>query len=173
MAELTPLDILGVSFTKRLHGYDPQQVHEFLTQVASTVESLVRDRGELKQRVHRLERELASFRERETALQDALVAAQRSAEETLESSRAEGQRIIEEAQALGERLVEEANQRAANIESVISELRSRRREVRGELMRLVELLQGLIHDDQQLEREERSTPQLAVLKRRRDASGEG
>ena len=173
MAELTPMDILGASFSKRLHGYDPQQVHEFLSQVASSVEALNRERGELKQSVHQLEQELATFREREQALQDALVAAQRSADETLERAREEGQRIVAEAQALGVRLVEEANQRAATIETVIAGLRSRRREVRAELMRLVELLQGLVRDDQQLERGEPSTGRLALMARRKDSAQEG
>lgn len=173
MAELTPMDILGASFSKRLHGYDPQQVHEFLSQVATTVESLARDRGELKQSVHRLEQELAGFRERENALQEALVAAQRSADETVERAREEGQRIVEEAQVLAERLVQEANQRAATIETVIAGLRSRRREVRAELMRLVELLQGMVRDDQQLERGEPSTGRLALMTRRKESANEG
>jgi cell division initiation protein len=172
MNELTPLDILGKTFAKRLHGYDPQGIHEFLSQVASTVEELMRNRGELRQQVRRLELDLASFRERENALQDALVAAQRSAEDTVKAARAEGQKIIDEAQTLGERFVAEANQRAQNIETVIGDLRGRRREVRAELMRLVELLQGMIRDDQQLEREEPPTPRLALLKRRKEASSE-
>lgn len=172
MNELTPLDILGKTFPKRLHGYDAQTIHEFLSQVASTVEELMRNRGELRQQVRRLEVELASYKERESALQDALVAAQRSAEGTVKASRTEGQRIIEEAQALGERFIAEANQRAQNIETVIADLRGRRREVRAELMRLVELLQGMVRDDQQLEREEPPTPRLALLKRRKEASSE-
>ena len=91
----------------------------------------------------------------------------------LERAREEGQRIVEEAQALGARLVEEANQRAATIETVIAGLRSRRREVRAELMRLVELIQGLVRDDQQLEREEPATGRLALLSRRKDTVNEG
>lgn len=172
MNELTPLDILGKTFPKRLHGYDPQTIHEFLSQVASTVEELMRNRGELRQQVRRFEVELASYKERESALQDALVAAQRSAEDTVKASRTEGQRIIEEAQTLGDRFVAEANQRAQNIETVIADLRGRRREVRAELMRLVELLQGMVRDDQALEREEPPTPRLALLQRRKEASSE-
>ena len=30
MTELSPLDILGVTFSKRLHGYDRDQVQRFL-----------------------------------------------------------------------------------------------------------------------------------------------
>ena len=115
-----------------------------------------------------MEMELKSFHDREEALREALVGAQKAAETTLESSRSEGQRIVAEGHALADRLVEEAHGRAHNIEKVIAELRSRRREVRAELMRLAELLQGLICDDQQLEKDERATPQIALLHRRSD-----
>jgi cell division initiation protein len=157
MSELSPLDILGKTFTKRLNGYAANEVQEFLTQVASAME-------------HRLQHDLANFQERESALQQALISAQRTAESTMGEARVEGQRILGEAQTLADRLVDEAHQRAQNVESVISDLRSRRREVRAELMRLVELLQGLIRDDQRLERDEPPAPQLAVLRRRNGRS---
>ena len=66
----------------------------------------------------------------------------------MEVARVEGQGIVGEGHTLAERLVEEANKRAFNIESVISDLRNRRREVRADLNRMVELLEGLIRDDQ-------------------------
>lgn len=165
MSELSPLDILGKTFAKRLNGYAPEEVHEFLTEVAGVVEDAARDRGELRQRLHRMEQELVAFREREKALHDALVAAQRSAETTVETARTEGQKIVDEGQVLADRLVEEAHKRVQNIEVVIGDLRTRRREVRAELSRLAEMLEGLVRDDQDREKRERSTPQLAVLQR--------
>jgi cell division initiation protein len=165
MAELSPLDILGKSFSRRLNGCDPQEVQNFLAQVASELESTLKERGELKLKVHRMEVELAEFRERESALHEALVAAQRSAETTLEGARKEGQKIVEEGHTLADRLVDEANQRAKTIEVVIGELRAKRREVRAELLRFVEILQGVIDDDHRAEKEERTTAQLALLNR--------
>jgi cell division initiation protein len=165
MSEFAPMDILGKKFSRKLHGYAELEVHEYLTEVARVMEGLLRDRGELRQRVHHMEQELNAFRERESALKEALVAAQRSAETTIEVARAEGQRIVGEGHGLAERLVEEANQRAQKIETVIGDLRNRRREVRAELMRMVELLQGIIEDDQRRERNEPSTPQLAAFQR--------
>jgi cell division initiation protein len=173
MSELSPLDILGKKFAVKFRGYPANEVHEYLTEIAGSMESLLRERGELRQQVHRLEQELASFREREKALHEALVAAQTTATSTVEAARDEGQRIIEDGHGLADRLIEEANDRARKIDSVINELRERRRDARSELMRLVELLQGLIDDDRSREQEERTTPQLAVLSRSSDTTGEG
>jgi len=166
MSEFAPMDILGRKFSKRLNGYAPIEVHEYLADLARAVEEMLRERGEMRQRLHALEQELRAFRERETALKEALVAAQRSAETTIEVARAEGQRIVAEGHGLAERLVSEANDRVQNIERVISDLRMRRREIRAELNRMVELIQGLVQDDQRRENEERSTPQLATFQRR-------
>jgi cell division initiation protein len=173
MAELTPLDILGKGFGRSFRGCPPADVQEFLVQIAGAMEGLLRERGDLRLQLHRLEHELTTFREREHALQDALVSAQRAADRTLEEARGEAQRIVDEGQQLADRLVEDAHSRAHNIETVISDLRSRRREARADLIRLVELLQGVIHDDQQLERSEPTSPQLALLQRKRNSSGEG
>jgi len=184
MPDLSPLDVLGASFGSRLRGYDPREVHEFLTHVAASMESVSKERGELRQQIHRVERELASFRERERALHEALVAAQRTAETTVETARhdadrilaearSDAERLMEEGQNLADRLVEEAHLRAQNIDSVISQLRTRRRELRAELMRLAEMLQGVIRDDQEQERREPPTPQLAVLNRHRARAAKG
>lgn len=166
MSDLTPLDILGADFPRGMRSYDAESVRSFLQQLASSMEELLRERGELRQNIHRHEQELTAFRKRENALQEALIAAQKTAESTVDNAKAEAQRIIQEGHSLADRLVDEAYDRANNIETTISALRSRRREVRGELMRLTELLQGMILDDQQLEQEERSTPQISVMPRR-------
>lgn len=172
MSELSPLDILGKRFAITFRGYPAAEVHEYLTEIAGTMESLMRERGELRQQVHRLDTELASFREREKALHEALVAAQRSAESTVEAARDEGQRIIQDGHGLAERLVEEANERARKIDTVIQQLSERRRETRSELIRLVELLKGIIEDDRAREKEERTTPQLALLSPRGEKAEE-
>lgn len=166
MSELTPLDILGVDFPRGIRGYDADAVRSFLQQLASTMEDLLRERGELRQDLHRLKQELNTHQQREHALQEALVAAQKTAESTMENAKAEAQKIIQEGHGLADRLVDEAYGRAKNIETTISELRSRRREVRGDLMRLTELLHGFIKDDQQLEQDERTTPQITVMPQR-------
>ena len=173
MSEFAPMDILGKKFTRRFHGYSEMEVHDYLTELAREIEGLLRERGELRQSVHHMDQELNAFRDRETALNEALVAAQRSAETTIEVARVEGQRIVDEGQRLSDRLIDEANDRVQNIETVIGDLRNRRREIRAELNRMVELLRGLIDDDQQRERGDRSAPQLASFQRPPQEGSEG
>lgn len=185
MSELSPMDVLGASFNKRLNGYDPHQVHEFLSNVAGALERLARERGELRQQLREAEKQVAEFKQRENALQEALVAAQRSAEGTKENARQdaerlvaqahqEGQRIVTEAQSLAQRIVEETTERVETIEGVLRELRGKRREARADLRRMVEILEGVTRDDERREQEEDHTPRLSLLDRRRqNGSGSG
>ena len=53
MSELSPLDILGKKFAVKFRGYPANEVHEYLTEIAGGMESLMRERGELRQQVHR------------------------------------------------------------------------------------------------------------------------
>lgn len=188
MSELSPLDILGTTFSKRLHGYDPQEVHDFLSQVANQVEGLVRELRESRQAIHKLERESAYLQERQNSVQQALMSAQESAEKTvqraerdaeqildrardqLETARAEGQRIIDEAQGIADTIVDEATSRVRSLEALIRQLRHQRREARGELLRLVETLEGVVRDDQRQEQEAPEPASLSVLRRREERS---
>ena len=173
MDELSPLDILGQTFSKRLHGFAPDEVQRFLSLVASTMENALRDRGELRQKVHTLENDLAVFKERESALHEALMAAQRSADETKVEAETEGAKILSDAQGLADNLIDEANDRARAIELVIADLRTRRREARSEVMRFIELLQGLVDDDKSMEKVERTSAQVTFIRRPQNVRSEG
>jgi cell division initiation protein len=186
MSELSPLDILGTTFSRRLHGYDPQEVHDFLSQIANQMEGLVRELRESRHAVHKLERESAYLQQQQRSVQQALLSAQESAEKTvqraegeaeqivarahdhLESARVEGQRIIDEAQGIADTIVEEATSRVRSLETLIRELRHQRREARSELLRLVETIDGVVRDDQRQEQEAPEPASLTVLRRPRE-----
>jgi len=163
MPDVTPLDIMGAEFPGAFRGFDRDAVRTFLQQLAASLENLVRERGELRQKIHHLEEELSTYRQRESALQEALVAAQRSADETVEHSRQEAQNILAEAHGLADRIIDEAQNRSRHIEVAISALRGHRRECRGELRRLIEILEGVIEDDREHEESEREKPRIAIL----------
>lgn len=163
MPDVTPLDIMGAEFPRTFRGFEPASVRSFLQQLAGSLENLVRERGELRQRLHLLEQELAAYKERESALKEALVSAQRSAEETLENARIEAQRTLSEGHSLAERIVDEARGRADNIEIAIAELRGRRRAARGEIKRFLEVLEGVIRDDEDAEEKEKLQAEVAIL----------
>jgi DivIVA domain-containing protein len=173
MNRLTPLEIQRATFPRRLQGFDPDTVREFLSQLAEQVEDDARLRGELRAQVARLSREIDEYRERADALNQALSAAERTAQATIAHSEAEAQRIVSEAQTLADRILEEATRRAENIEVVTGQLRSRRRAARADLKRLAELLAGAARDDEASEQRDSEASSVAVLRPRAREKREG
>jgi len=105
---LTPLDIRKQEFRKTLRGYDPLSVEDFQMRVADALERAMRERQVLEERVSALTDQLRVFREREKAMNEALVAAQQLRQDSRAAAEREGQVILREAEANAKRLVDEA-----------------------------------------------------------------
>ena len=78
MIDLTPLDVRKKrdDFKRAMRGYDPLQVDAFLDIVADRREELVQSEARLSEQVSGLREQLEVYRERDRALNDALVTAQ-------------------------------------------------------------------------------------------------
>lgn len=96
--DVTPLDIRKQEFKKTLRGYETIGVEEFQMRVADALERANRERSVLEERLAALTEQLRVFREREKAMNEALVAAQQLRQETRASAEREAQAIIREAE---------------------------------------------------------------------------
>jgi cell division initiation protein len=105
---LTPLDVRRQEFRRSLRGYEPLGVEDFRMRVADELERVLREKSVLEERVAALTEQLRVFRERETAMNEALVAAQQLREETRSAAEREAQVIIREAEAEGRRQLDVA-----------------------------------------------------------------
>jgi len=105
---LTPLDIRKQEFRKSLRGYDTLSVEDFRARVADALERAIRERSILEERLAALTEHLRVFREREKAMNEALVAAQQLRQDTRAAAEREGQVIVREAEAEAKRLLDEA-----------------------------------------------------------------
>lgn len=144
MIELSPLDVRKKKddFARALRGYDADQVDSFLDVVADRLEQLVRDERGLRERVGTLEEELERFREREKALNDALLAAQELREEARTQAEREAELRIKEAESQAEKIVDSAREEAREAQRRLDDLRRRReaflRSFRGTLQRFLD-----------------------------------
>src|SRR6266481_6592126 len=105
---LTPHDIRKQEFRKTLRGYDTLGVDDFRVRVADALERAIRERQILEERVNALTEQLRVFREREKAMNEALVAAQQLRQDSRAAADREGQVILREAEAEARRLLDEA-----------------------------------------------------------------
>lgn len=135
---LTPLDVRKQEFRKTMRGYDRAEVEDFRTRVGDELERVVRERLALEERLKVLEEQLAGFKEREQAMNDALVAAQQLRAETREQAEREAQSIVREAEAEAERLVDRARREIERLEASAENLARQHHAYLAALRSLVE-----------------------------------
>lgn len=114
---LTALDVRKQEFRKVMRGYDPLAVEDFRTRVADELERVVRERADLAERVRVAEEQLVRYREREAAMNDALVAAQQLRAATREQAEREAQLVLREADADAERRRDAARREVERLEA--------------------------------------------------------
>ncbi len=124
---LTPVDVRRYDFGTALRGYDKARVDQLREQVADELERLTRVNTELEAKAKGFHEQLRAFRERDKALNDALISAQQLRAETKEQAEREAQLTLREAHAEAERIVEEARAEVRRLQADLDSLaRSRR-----------------------------------------------
>jgi DivIVA domain-containing protein len=135
---LTPLDIRRYDFGSALRGYDKARVDQFREEVAREVERLVKQCSELDAKARGFHEQLRAFRERDKAINEALISAQQLRAEVREQAERESQLILREARAEADRLVEGARGEARRIQADLEGLVRQRRAYLTQLRNMVE-----------------------------------
>lgn len=124
---LTPLDILHKEFKRSFRGLREREVSEFLREVAGAFEDALAANADLRDKVQSLERRLLHYEKIEETMQNALVLAQKSAEETRLGSQKQAEVILADAEQKRKQILDEARARGQTIEREYAELRQQRR----------------------------------------------
>lgn len=119
---LTPLDVRRQEFRRSLRGYEPLGVEDFRMRVADELERVLREKSVLEERVAALTEQLRVFRERESAMNEALVAAQQLREETRAAAEREAQVIVREAEAEGRQRLDLAQRAEEDTREQLAEI---------------------------------------------------
>ena len=140
MIDLTPLDVRNKKddFRRTLRGYDPRKVDAFLTVVADALERHMRESATSGARVEELEQQLETYRTRERALNDALLAAQELREETRLQAERDAAVRLHEAEARARAVLHDAEQAVRLCQDKIEDLRATRGQFLGSLRKLFE-----------------------------------
>lgn len=135
---LTPLDVRRYEFGRVLRGYDPARVDQFREQVADELERLTRLNQELEQKARSFHDQLKSFRERDKALNEALVSAQQLRAELRDQAERESALTVREAQAQAESIISNAQADIRRVEDELAALERFRRNYLTQLRVFVE-----------------------------------
>lgn len=145
MAELlTSLDVVNQSFKKSMRGYDPAEVDEFLDSVAETLQIYAQKNKEMERELETRAENLAEYEKTKSVLHEALLMAQKSADEKVLRAEAEAQKIIAEAMERADVMCGDAVREAERLRQGIAQIRNVRvlyeQEFRGILAKFDNML---------------------------------
>jgi len=106
MDRLMPIDLERAQLRKSFRGYETSAVDDLVKRSAETLGSLLVETASLRDEVERQRQELDRTRLQENTLKDALMLAQKAADDTRAAAHRHGENILEEARqaALAEKI---------------------------------------------------------------------
>jgi DivIVA domain-containing protein len=107
---LTPIDVRAQEFQRAWRGYDRAEVDAFRQRVADALEAVLRERAKLDDRLQNFQEQLRAFREREKAMNEALVASQQLLQEARQQAEREAESILRQAHGDSARILSQARE---------------------------------------------------------------
>ena len=105
---LSPSEIRGKVFEKYTSGYRPEDVDQFLAQVANDYETLYNNNADSEEKIMKHVDKINEYREDEDAIKDALLSAQKESKRILADAKAQSEQMINDAIAQREQIEKES-----------------------------------------------------------------
>lgn len=112
---LSPLDIRNKTFSTKMRGFSQEEVDDFLDQVVSDYEEVLRQNRDLEKNVKHLEEKLRYFNELKEALNQSIIVAQETADKVKDSAQKEADVIVADAKTEAQELLSKANQESQDL----------------------------------------------------------
>ncbi len=136
--KLTPLDIHHKEFRNALRGYSPEEVDDFLDEVADEFERLFKENIDLNEKLEAAASRVREFTALEHTLQNTLVSAQTSAEDIKSRAAVDADRLMREAEAKAADIVSSALEEKQHSQAEYARLQKAEKEFRGSFKTMLE-----------------------------------
>ena len=121
---LTPLEISHVQLGRNLYGYRRGATDQQYEAIVESFEEVWRERADLRDKLERLESDIARYRDLETLLRKTLVSAERSAQELKDQARREADVFLTEAHSEARLIKQQALAEREHLRGEASRIRS-------------------------------------------------
>lgn len=137
---LTVDQIENVSFRKaNIGGYRPDEVDAFIDEVVVTVESMKKEKAELVGKMEILMKRIEEYRQDEDSVHNALVSAQKLADQSVKEAREQSEKILNDARAEADRIIADANTRIIKEKEQIVKIEQEAADIRQKMIEVYEL----------------------------------
>lgn len=141
---LTSLDVVNQSFKKSIRGYDAAEVDEFLDSVSESLQVYAQKTKDLERDLAAKEEALGEYEKMKNVLHEALITAQKSADDKVSGAQTQADKIVADARQKGDDICREAAAEAEKLRDGIFQIRKIRslyeQEFRGMLAKFDTLL---------------------------------
>lgn len=153
MDRIKPVDIERAKFGKALLGYNREEVQTMLDKVGAELESLLVEQSGLNAQIEKQNQELEVYRAQDSTLKEALLLAQRTADETRASAHKEAELIVQETLQKTDRLAHDLQAKITDLRWEVERLRlDKQKFLRG----FRAMLEGYLHEVEEAENSEAS-----------------
>lgn len=128
-----PAEIANKTFDRKMMGFDPEQVVNFLTVIAAQTENLAQQIQTLTEELKEKELQLHEFRDRDNVLRSAITQATKMTDQMKTEAEHEVKLIIADAQQKAETITRDAKDSLRKIYQEISDLKKSRMQFEANL----------------------------------------
>lgn len=143
----TPSEIKNKAFTRIKNGFEPTEVEQYLEQLSHEIERLKEDKKQLEKVLEERDAHIQSFKEVEKSVGEAIVSAQRAADETKAAAQKERDAIIQKAQAEASQIVNDGIEKARRLSFQTEDMKRQSKVFRSRFRMLVEAQLDLLKSD--------------------------
>ncbi|HHW17708.1 MAG TPA: DivIVA domain-containing protein [Firmicutes bacterium] len=144
---ITPLDIHNKEFSRSFRGYNEDEVDEFLDLVVAEFERLIRENEELQSTIAGLESRIEHYKGLEETLKNAIVLAQKAADEIKEAAAREAEAIKRQAEIRAAKIQAEASEALRKSQEGIEIQKQRLLKFRAEMKAFLESTLELLDEN--------------------------
>ena len=135
---LQPLDIHNKEFSRRIRGYDEDEVNDFLDEIIKDYEGLMSENKELRNQLMSIQERLDHFMNIEETLSKTIIVAQEAADELKINAKKEAELIVKESEKNADRIINEALSKSRKVSLEVEELKKQASIYRTRFRSLVE-----------------------------------
>lgn len=147
---IAPIDIAHKTFHRKMMGFDPDEVMDFMRLIAEELEGVIKERNSMREALREKELAIAEYRERDELLKSTITTATRMSEKIQVDADREAKLIINDANQKAEMIVRESRDSLKRIYSEITDLKKLRMQFENNLRAMVQSHMAMIEQGQKI-----------------------
>jgi len=144
-----PSEIANKRFERKMMGYDPDEVMDYLTVLAAQMDALLQERNALREAIKEKELSLLEYKERDQVLKATITSASQMAERMRGDAEREAKLIINDANQKAELITRDAKDSLKKVFTELGDLKRTRLQFEANLRAMIQAHLSLIEQGQQ------------------------